>query len=316
MRSFVPLFALLAAACAPDAAEAPKDAKVHAFTSGPEGFDTTTYWIDTGAEVVVFDTQFTPELAEAMLADIRAETDSPVTWVVITHPNPDKFNGATVFRDAGAEIVASEATAAAMPDVHAYKEAYFVGAGMFPEGGYPELPVTDVTFTDRLELELDGDVPVTLIELDHAGVTTTQTVASVPGGLIVGDLVAGRVHAWLEGGIVGGAPAPNLDAWKLALAELETLDPDAVVWPGRGEALPVATAAAEQQVYLDGMRTIVADYVGGLDDPMAALTGPDAGTHYAAITADAEAAYPEHGLSYLVTYGVYGLALQEAEAAR
>lgn len=53
--------------------------------------------------------------------------------MVITHPNPDKFNGLSAFQDAGAEVIASEATAAAMLGVQGYKKAFFVGTGMFAE---------------------------------------------------------------------------------------------------------------------------------------------------------------------------------------
>jgi hypothetical protein len=39
----------------------------------------------------------------------------------------------------------------------------------------------------------------------------------------------------------------------------------------------------------------------------------DGQPHWEAITARAVEAWPDHALSYLVTYGVYGLALQHAE---
>ena len=44
----------------------------------------------------------------------------------------------------------------------------------------------------------------------------------------------------------------------------------------------------------------------------AALTGPDAGTHWAALTKAAEKAFPGYDLGFMVTYGVYGLALARA----
>ncbi len=280
---------------------------IQRWTSGADGFDTHSYWVESQGEVIVFDAQFTPALAEQLLADIQAQTDAPVGAVVITHPNPDKFLGAPVFQDAGATLVASEATAAALAEVWAYKKAYFVGAGMFTEESFPALPTVDQTFAGELALARGVD----LLTLESAGVTTDQSVALVGEDLIVGDLVAGRAHAWLEGGIVDGVATPDLAGWQAALAELPALG-GGDLYPGRGETLPVAAAVAEQQAYLDGMDSLVRAYLGTLDDPYAALTGADAGTHYAAITAEAEAAYPDHALSYLVTYGVYGLALQIA----
>ena len=306
------LTALAVAAC--DSAALPETVppvEVHTWTSGGEGFDTHSHWIDTGAEVVVFDAQFTPALAEAVLADIQATTDSPVRYVVVTHPNPDKFNGAPVFQAAGAVLVASEATAAAMPGVHAYKEAYFVGAGMFEAGSYPALPQVDLTFSGSLTL--DTAVPVTLTELSSPGVTSTQTVAVAGNAVFAGDLTAGQAHAWLEGAILDGVATPYIDGWLAALDELAALAPaGAVLYPGRGAILPVQKAAPAQQDYLRTADRIVADYVAGLDEPLAALTGPDAGSHYAALTAELEAAFPAYDLGYLVTYGVYGLALQHA----
>ncbi len=308
MRRFALLAALSFVFGCPKTSPAPgpePELELSSFTSGPDGFDTTSWWVDTGAEVVVFDAQFTPALATLLLDEIRTATDSPVRYVVVTHPNPDKFNGATVFQAAGAELVASEATAAAMPGVHAYKEAYFVGAGMFTAETYPELPEVDRTFSGELVLPTEQG-ELRLVELEHGGVTTTQTVGIVGEDLVVGDLVAGRVHAWLEGGIVDGAPRPDLASWSAALDELPALG--SRVRPGRGETLPVVDAVAEQQAYLSAMDRIVGEVVGGLEDPEAALSGPEADAVYATLTDRAVAEFPEHGLSYLVTYGVYGLA--------
>lgn len=289
--------------------------EVHRFLSGSDGFDTATYWVDTGEEVVVFDAQFTLELAQQMLDEINAATDSPVKYVVVTHPNPDKFNGATVFQAAGAKLVASSATAAAMPDVQAYKEAYFVGAGVFEAGEYPPLPTVDITFDTTLDLDLAGEGSVHLRVLENPGVTLTQTIAVVGSSVIVGDLAATGVHAWLEGAIVDGAPVPDIDGWIDALDELEaTVGAELTLYPGRGEPAPVGEQVAAQKVYLADMHALVRAYVGTLTDPVAELSGENAGTHYANITAQAEAAYPGYGLSYLIQYGVYGLAFQEAYA--
>ena len=79
------------------------------FTSGADGFDTHSYYYDTGQEVVVFGAQFTPGLAKQVVAHIQARTASPIRYLVLTHPNPDKFNGARVFQALGAKVVASEA---------------------------------------------------------------------------------------------------------------------------------------------------------------------------------------------------------------
>jgi glyoxylase-like metal-dependent hydrolase (beta-lactamase superfamily II) len=320
MRTSFPLVsALLIAACTPRPASTGPAAgdpplPVHAWASGADGFDTASYWIDTGEQVVVFDAQFTPTLAEALLADIRNQTESPVAYVVVTHPNPDKFNGAPVFQAAGAQVVASAATAAAMPEVHAYKQAYFEGAGVFPPGGYPALPGVDVVFDDTLKLDVGVAADVVLSVLDRGGVATTQTVAVIGGrDVIVGDLVAGGVHAWLEGGIVDGAPQPDVGEWVEALDELlAAVGPDATVWPGRGSPARAGEALPAQQAYLRTVDEIVGAYVDALPAPAAEALAAEPEAHWAALTAEAEAAFPTYGLSYLVTYGVYGLAFAHA----
>lgn len=286
---------------------------VHTFTSGPEGFDTSTYWIDTGREVVVVDAQFTPELAQAMLDEIHAQTDSPVRWVVVTHPSPDKFNGAAVFQADGAELVVSASTARALEGVHAYKKAYFEGIGTFEPGTYPALPVPDRTFEDSLKLEVRGGA-IDLRTLSHPAVTGTQTVVVLDRDrLFVGDLAGGNAHLWLEGDVSGGTPTPDIEGWIAALSEVEALAPDGMIHPGRGAPFPASQLVEDHTDYLIGMREVVSDYLATLEDPAAALSGPGAGDHYAAIATRAEARFPGRDHAYLVEYGIYGMALQEAQ---
>jgi glyoxylase-like metal-dependent hydrolase (beta-lactamase superfamily II) len=283
------------------------------FTSDAAGFDTHSFYYDTGRQVIVFDAQFTEDHAEQLLAQIQATTSSPIAYVVITHPNPDKFNGVGPLRAAGAKVVASEETAAAIPGVHAYKKGYFIGVGAFTEETYPPEATVDLTFSGELDLALEGGARVHLATLDHPGVSTTQTVAHIPaiGALVVGDLIHHQAHAWLEGGIRDGQPDPDLAAWRLALDELKAY-PGTTVFGGRGASAPLATAVAEQQQYLLTMDQIVSDYVAGVPDP-ADLSGPNAGAHYQQITDLAVEAFPERELSYLITYGVYGLVNEIAQ---
>ncbi|HTJ40689.1 MAG TPA: MBL fold metallo-hydrolase [Kofleriaceae bacterium] len=285
---------------------------VHTFTSDSAGFDTHSFWIDTGREVVVFDGQFTGALADQVIADIRAQTRSPIRYLVVTHPNPDKFNGASRFQAAGAKVVASKATADAIPGVHAYKKYFFVElAKMFTEATYPQQATVDVTFDDTLDLPLDGDAHVSLRRLAHAGVSTTQTVAYVPEAkaLFVGDLVHHDAHAWLEGGIANGAPHPDLASWAQALDELHAYPADTTIYGGRGEPALVSDALESEKKYLLLAGQTVAAYVASLapaeraelDDPAKAQA------HYVAIEGKLAAELPAYKLAYLVRYGVYGL---------
>jgi glyoxylase-like metal-dependent hydrolase (beta-lactamase superfamily II) len=285
---------------------------LYTFDSGAEGFNTKTFFYDTGEEVIAFDTQFTPDIAEKAIAYLQSQTGSPITTVVITHPNPDKFNGAPAFQAAGAEVIASRATAGAIPGVHDYKKAFFVGSGMFTEESYPALATVDETFDRTTTLELGDGKTVELHELSQPGVSSTQTVAFIPelNALIVGDLVHHQMHAWLEGGIVDGQATPTLDGWIADLQELETrfaAAPEPTVYGGRGEPAPLSEAIAAQIAYLEKADQIVTDYVAGLGDEKAELSGPEAGEHYAAIQAALEEAFPDYAFADMIGFSVYGL---------
>lgn len=279
------------------------------FSSDVNGFDTHTYYYDDGQEVTLFDTQFVPQLTQAMLDEIAGETDSPITRLVITHPNPDKFNGIKLLHELGVTSYASAATAAAMGGVDAYKRYYWVEiAGAFTNETYPQIEMVQETFTGERVIELASGETITLIELENAGISTTQTVARIDatGDLIVGDLVHHNAHAWLEGGIADGTTVVDLEGWKAALAELPALGN--TVYGGRGgQAVPVADAVADQTEYLDEILELVDAYIAELGDRVSELSDDNAASHYAILQERAAAAFPERDLSYLIGYGIYGL---------
>ena len=285
---------------------------LYTYDSGEAGFFTKTYFYDTGQEVVAFDAQFTPDLAEDAIASLREQTDNPITYLVITHPNPDKFNGAPAFQEEGAKVIASEATKAAIPDVHAYKKAGFVGMGMFTEETYPQQATVDEAFTDTRTIELSDGKTVELSELGEPGVSSTQTVAFIPelNALMVGDLVHHKLHAWLEGGIVNGQATPTIEGWIADLQELETTfagDPEPTVYGGRGEPAALSVAVADQIAYLQKADQIVTAYVAGLGDKTSELSSDQAGEHYAAIQAELEQAFPDYAFPDMISFSVYGL---------
>ncbi|MEM8794581.1 MAG: MBL fold metallo-hydrolase [Pseudomonadota bacterium] len=281
------------------------------YESDANGFNTRTYFYDDGTEVTVFDTQFVPALTEAMVQKIRETTDNPITRVIVTHPNPDKFNGLSVLHALGATSIASKATADALSGVHSYKKFFWVEiAKAFTAETYPVLEAVQETFSGDMTIPLKSGETITLFELQNPGVSTTQTVARIDatGDLIVGDLVHYQNHAWLEGGIADGAPKPDLDAWIKAVKELEGLN-GSTIHGGRGPSGPVADVIADQTAYLSAMDRLVSDYVSGLGDKAGELKDPEtAQGHFNAIQERAEAAFPDRGLSYLIGYGVYGLA--------
>ncbi|MCA2961965.1 MAG: MBL fold metallo-hydrolase [Silvanigrellales bacterium] len=298
-------------------ASAASIASLSVFTSGADGFDTNTVFLDTGSEVVAFDAQFTPALAEQALSFLAKRTQSPVTHVVVTHPNPDKFGGVAAFQARGAKVVASQATAAALPSVHAYKKAFFVDvAKMFTSETFPALPSVDSTFETTKVMTLKGGTRIELTELGRPGVSGNQTVAYLPAqkALVVGDLVHHGVHAWMEGSVAKGTPEPTLASWASLLDSLAKRYPaDTMVYGGRGKSVVLKEAVRAQKEYLVKADALVTRYVADLGNKRAELFGAQAGAHFAALTKTFEAAFPGLGHPSLVTYGVYGLALSKAK---
>ncbi|WP_424196114.1 MBL fold metallo-hydrolase [Ampullimonas aquatilis] len=288
--------------------------QLHVFTSDVAGFNTHSFWYDDGQEVTVVDAQFTTAQAEALLNDIRSHTRSRIKRIIVTHPNPDKFNGLSVFHRAGIQSMAAANTAAAMPDVDAYKRHFWVQiAKAFTDATYPQFEPVETTFKGKQQIRLASGETISLIELPKAGISSHQTVVRIDasGDLIVGDLVHTRTHAWLEGGIVNGKPVPNLPGWKTDLLALNQLG-RGKVYGGRGEFVPVKQAVAEQMAYLDQADQIVSAYIKDLGERVSELSDPARqGQHYAAIQARLVAAYPDYAMPDLVGYSVYGLVAQK-----
>lgn len=289
--------------CAAPSAKADSHAgRIIEFKSDASGFDTRTFFYEGDSEVVAFDSQFTPDLARKSIERLRRYTDKPVTWLVITHPNPDKFNGASVFKAQGAKIISSSATAAAIPGVHAYKENFFVNvAKMFKAGDYPQPVPVDETFSGEMDLVLRGGERIQLRELSQPGVSRTQTVAYIPAvkTLVVGDLVHYKAHAWLEGGIENGKPVPSIDGWIADLKELARLYPEeTTVLGGRGQTVAMKTAVPEQIAYLDKAFLLIKTEVRSLHGRP---------VDYKKLAEKFESEFPEYELPYMIEYGAYGL---------
>jgi glyoxylase-like metal-dependent hydrolase (beta-lactamase superfamily II) len=275
------------------------------FKSGPEGFDTRTFFYVGSQEVVAIDSQFTPELAKASIDHLRKHTDKPITWLVITHPNPDKFNGAGVFKTEGAMILASENTKNAIPGVHGYKEYFFVEmAKIFKKGTYPQPVAVDQTFTGEMDLVLKDGERLQLKELSQAGVSSTQTVvfSEKAQSLFVGDLIHHKAHAWLEGGIENGKATPRISEWIQSLNELQSLFPEkTTVLGGRGENATLGVAVKSQVQYLKKAQAIV----------KSAVQKTKAEPNYKKLAESFAIEFPDYGLAYMIEYGAYGLAQSE-----
>lgn len=285
--------------------------KVIEYVSDGTGFNTKTVFYEGKDEVVAFDAQFTKKHAEDAIKHLRKFTNKPISWLVITHPNPDKFNGASAFKNEGAKIISSQLTKNNMTQVHAYKKYYFVNiAKMFTGENYPKMPMIDEVFRDELTISLKGGESIELKEYGRPGISLNQTIAVLPNnkGLVVGDLIHHNAHAWLEGGINNSVATPTINEWIELLEEIQNdYKGNTSIYGGRGEVVPLELAIPKQINYLRKSEMIVDTYIQSLGENIQELKSDKANNHYAKITEAFEKEFPNYKLSYMIQYGIYGL---------
>ncbi len=155
---------------------------------------------------------------------IRARTDLPVTHVILTHMHPDHVFGASVFEEAGAELVGHAALERALADREAnYLESFgaLIGAKRFLG---IDAPGPAETVGEWREIDLGGRV----LEVRAWPVAHTPTDVTVvdraTGTLFAGDLVFDGHAPALDGSLLG---------WQRVLEELMS-EPFARVVPGHG----------------------------------------------------------------------------------
>lgn len=92
-----------------------------------------------GSEAVaVIDSGYTPDMARAMLQQIRALTPLPVRYVINTNSQPHRFMGNEAFRQAGARILAATEAAERMQNEGAASPEYWNCQRRLR---YPKLPI-------------------------------------------------------------------------------------------------------------------------------------------------------------------------------
>ncbi|GBF48530.1 beta-lactamase [Leptospira ryugenii] len=284
---------------------------IYEFESDDGGFRTKTFFYDNGEEVVAFDTQFTEKYAEQCIRFLKSKTKSPIKYLVISHPNPDKFNAISSFKKLGAKVIASKQTASAIKGVHEYKKYYWTKiAKAFTESNYPKLGKIDLEFEGSYDLKLQNGDSLRLTELGSKGVSSNQTVTFIPekNAFLVGDLIHFKTHAWLEGGIQNGKPNPDINEWVQTLEKLKALgNSESIVYGGRGKVAKLFEAVKEQKSYLQEVDEIVTDYIKDLGAKQTELKSDQANKHYQVLEKQIAKEYPDYALPYMIGYGVYGL---------
>jgi glyoxylase-like metal-dependent hydrolase (beta-lactamase superfamily II) len=260
-------------------------AAVRQYTSPADGFSTSSSWFETRDGVVIVDAQFLPEYAEALLAQIAAATDKPVTAVIVLHGNPDKYNGLEVIRARypQAELISTPAVVARIKEIDAGKRGYF--GPQYGDRYAQTLVLPDALVSAREVRELGG-VAVELVPLG-AGVSSAHLVVKLPatGDVFVGDLLHHQVHGWLAEGFS--------DQWLERLDEIAALEP-VRIHGGRG-ASTGPEGLVEQARYLKAFQACAAAQLGA-----AAEAAP------AAVKACVLGAAPGYQLDMMVDFSVPG----------
>jgi glyoxylase-like metal-dependent hydrolase (beta-lactamase superfamily II) len=186
---------------------------------------------------IVFDAQATPAMAGKVIERVKAVTDKPIKYVVLSHYHAVRVLGASAYQAQG--IVASEETRRLI--VERGQQDWDSEYGRFPRlfqdaESIPGLTWPTLTFEGEMSIFL-GKREVQLIQLG-AGHTSGDIVAWVPDAEVMfsGDLIEYHSACYC-----GDA---YLREWPATLNEILGFNPKAIA-PGRGDALKGASTVRE-----------------------------------------------------------------------
>lgn len=238
----------------------------HAYAYTAEGDPNTGIIIGDDA-VLVSDTQATPVMAQDVIRRIRAVTDKPIKYVVMTHYHAVRVLGATAYQPQ--QIIASQDTydlikERGIADMKSEIERFprlFRAVESVPGLTWPT-----ITFKGEMTLWL-GTLEVKLLQLGR-GHTKGDTVVWLPQQKILfsGDLVEYDATPYC-----GDC---YYEEWPHTLDAIAALQPEKLV-PGRGPAL---TTPEQVQAGLASTRAFVSELYATVKQ--AAQTGKNLRTVY------------------------------------
>jgi len=239
----------------------------HAWAYTAEGDPNTGVVIGDDA-VMVIDTQATPVMAADVIRRIRAVTNKPIKYVVLSHYHAVRVLGASAY--APEHIIASDDTLSLIKERGEQDKASEIGR--FPrlfrnvESVPPGLTWPTITFSGKMTLWL-GRLEVQLLQLGR-GHTKGDTVVWLPQErtLFSGDLVEFDATPYCGDAYYGD--------WPATLDNLAALKPLALV-PGRGAALKGEAQVAQG---LAGTRDFLSDLYAAVK--AGAAKGQDLNTVY------------------------------------
>lgn len=211
-------------------------------------------WIVFDRYVVIVDANY-PWAAKEILEEVRKTTDKPVRFVVNTHYHHDHTFGNSVFRDADAVIVSTEAAGREMKTLG--KKEWDQNYSGQPLDGYTQV-FPSVTFDDSLSFD-DGTRRVELISMGPAH-TAGDAVVWLPREriLITGDLFVNG-NPW---GNNVADPDADFDRWLQVLDTLATWNARIVI-PGHGEPATTENLKWQRAYLADMLRQVRAGIANG-----------------------------------------------------
>ncbi|MGY9047388.1 MAG: quinoprotein relay system zinc metallohydrolase 2 [Rhodobacterales bacterium] len=177
--------------------------------------------------VAVIDSGSARWVGEAVWRAIRAQTDLPVSHVILTHMHPDHVLGAEVFAQTGTKVVGHAGLNRALADRRAkYLDSLTDLIGPAQVIGTETVRV-DIPVGGEGEIDLRGRrIALRAWPLAHTG--TDLTALDLQSGLLfTGDLVFDEHTPALDGSVIG---------WQTVLAEMSDLRVTQVM-PGHGGPL-------------------------------------------------------------------------------
>lgn len=202
---------------------------VYSFGGGPYAY--YSMFVVTNEGVIVSD-PVNPDLASAMMKEIRKITDNPIKYVIYSHNHWDHISGGKVFKDAGAIVVSHMET----------KE------NLLPN---PNVVIPDQTWSgDRFDIRLGGKT----VELYYFGAShgSGMTVFHMPKEkvLFTADLVVPKRVGFMF------MPDFSPQNWIRTLKEIEKMEFETALF---AHDIPIGTKkdVTLQREYLEDLTSAV-----------------------------------------------------------